>query len=113
MNAYYNARIIIYNTTQSTQSMADLKHLVSPFVLVPSGAMPTTATIATTARTARTPRPAPPCNCDSDEENDFGMAPECAFICALSARSHTTSKKRNTGKGHRAKKTRRNNNINH
>ena len=59
--------------------MADLKHLVSPFVLVPSGAMPTTATIATIART---PRPAPPCNCDdSDEENEFGMAPECAFVC--------------------------------
>jgi hypothetical protein len=77
--------------------MAELKHLISPFV---------THSHAHTLHLPNKvmPRPMTPCNCDSDDE----MAPECAFICALSARSHTTSKKRNTGKGHRAKKTRRN-----
>jgi hypothetical protein len=72
--------------------MTDLKHLVSPFVLVPSDATTTSAKKAT-------PRHAPPCNCDdSDEENDFGMAPECAFICngakTHSPATHKKSKKR-------------------
>ena len=54
--------------------MTDIKHLISPFILVPPS-VPSHAKKAT-------PRPAPPCNCDdSDEENDFGMAPECAFVC--------------------------------
>ena len=39
----------------------------------------------------------PPCNCDDDDE-DFGMAPECAFVCNwlshAHARAHKTSKKR-------------------
>ena len=52
--------------------MSDIKHLVSPFVLVPS---------SVPSHAKATPRPAPPCNCDSDEENNFGMAPECAFVC--------------------------------
>jgi hypothetical protein len=55
--------------------MTDLKHLVSPFALVPS-------VVVRNANANATPRHAPPCNCDdSDEENDFGMAPECAFVC--------------------------------
>lgn len=52
--------------------MTDIKHLISPFVLVPS---------SVPSHAKATPRPAPPCNCDSDEENNFGMAPECAFVC--------------------------------
>jgi hypothetical protein len=56
--------------------MSDIKHLVSPFVLVPPS-VPSHAKKAT-------PRQAPPCNCDSDDENDFGMAPECAFVCSAS-----------------------------
>ena len=67
--------------------MTDLKHLVSPFTLVPF-----TATAA--AKKKATPRPAPPCNCDSDEENDIGMAPECAFVCNNPAVTHKKSKKR-------------------
>lgn len=42
-------------------------------------------------------QPRPPCNCDDDDE-DFGMAPECAFVCNwlshAHARAHKTSKKR-------------------
>jgi hypothetical protein len=68
--------------------MADFKHLVSPFTLVPyasgNGKM----------QIKQMPRPAPPCNCDSDEENDFGMAPECAFVCNHQAVTHKKSKKR-------------------
>jgi hypothetical protein len=67
--------------------MTDFKHLVSPFTLVPF-----TETAA--AKKKATPRPAPPCNCESDEENDFGMAPECAFVCNHQAFNHTKSKKR-------------------
>ena len=70
--------------------MADFKHLVSPFTLVPF--------TETAATKKATPRPAPPCNCDSDEENDFGMAPECAFYCDNHVRTpslrHNKSKKR-------------------
>ena len=80
-DVYYNARIIIYDTIQS---MTDIKHLVSPFVLVPSD-----ASIAKKA----SPRQAPPCNCDSDDENDFGMAPECAFVCNGFASSSPSSNK--------------------
>lgn len=66
--------------------MTDLKHLVSPFTLVPF--------TATAAAKKVVPRPAPPCNCDSDEENDFGMAPECAFVCNNPTVTHKKSKKR-------------------
>jgi hypothetical protein len=36
----------------------------------------------------------PPCNCDDDD--DCGMAPECAFVCNWlpHERAHKTSKKR-------------------
>jgi hypothetical protein len=72
--------------------MTDIKHLISPFALVPPS-VPSHAKKAT-------PRPAPPCNCDdSDEENDFGMAPECAFVCNAS----TSSSLFNKGK-HKSKK---------
>ena len=70
--------------------MTDLKHLVSPFVLVPS---------VPSHEKKTTPRHAPPCNCDdSDEENDFGMAPECAFVCNWFAPARKTSRKRNPKK---------------
>lgn len=49
----------------------NIKHLISPFALW----LPHTPPIAHKALTR------PMCNCDSDEENDFGMAPECAFVC--------------------------------
>jgi hypothetical protein len=74
--------------------MSDIKHLVSPFVLVPSS-VPSHAKKAT-------PRPAPPCNCDSDEENDFGMAPECAFVCngfAAFSLGKNKNKSKSRGKG--------------
>ena len=78
--------------------MTDIKHLISPFVLVPSS----DASIAKKA----SPRQAPPCNCDSDEENDFGMAPECAFVCKHTSKKNTSKKRRSNA--HAAKKTRRN-----
>jgi hypothetical protein len=74
--------------------MTDIKHLISPFVLVPSS----DASIAKKA----SPRQAPPCNCDSDEENNFGMAPECAFVCngfAAFSLGKNKNKSKSRGKG--------------
>ena len=59
--------------------------------------------------TTRSKQSRPMCNCDhDDEENDFGMAPECAFVCNNVAHhnSHNTTKKRRTHS--HAKKTKRN-----
>ena len=88
--------------------MTDIKHLISPFVLVPSS----DARIAKKA----SPRQAPPCNCDSDEENNFGMAPECAFVCngfaAFSLgknKNKSKSKSKSRGKGKSKDQTRDNN----
>jgi hypothetical protein len=80
--------------------MADLKHLISPFWLMPS---------AGKLKIKQIPRPAPPCNCDSDDENNFGMAPECAFVCNWFAPARKTSRKRNPKKDHHLKKTKRHN----
>ena len=89
--------------------MTDLKHLVSPFVLVPS--VSHEPSVPSHDKNA-TPRPAPPCNCDnSDEENDFGMAPECAFVCPA-APARKTSRKRNPKKHHQTKTKRHNKNKN-
>ena len=48
------------------------------------------------------------CNCDDNDE--CGMAPECAFVCDMlsrdSRKSHNATKKRRSN-GHDAKKTRR------
>ena len=87
-----------HSPAHTIPTMADIKHLISPF-----------ATHSQPLHSPKkvTPRPVTPCNCDSDDENDFGMAPECAFICTLTARSHTTSKKRTPGNNHISKKTRR------
>ena len=79
-----------------------MKELVSPFHSLFQ------CTRANQARQSR-----PPCNCDdADEENDYGMAPECAFVCnwlSHDARSlaHKKSKKRHLN-AHAAKKTKRN-----
>jgi hypothetical protein len=87
--------------------MNDIKHLISPFALVPH--------LVPSHEKKATPRPAPPCNCDnSDEENDFGMAPECAFICnaftttssLLGSKGKNKSKKR--GIKHAKTRTKRN-----
>ena len=83
-----------------------INHLISPFALVPHS-VPSHAKKAT-------PRPAPPCNCDnSDEENDFGMAPECAFICnafttssLLGNEGKTQSKNKSKKRGIKHAKTR-------
>ena len=97
--------------------MNDIKHLISPFALVPHS-------VSSHANKA-TPRPAPPCNCDnSDEENDFGMAPECAFVCnAFTSSSSLLGNKGKTQSKHKSKKRgikhanprtkRRNHNHNH
>jgi hypothetical protein len=77
--------------------MADLKRLISPFSLMPS---------AGKLKIKQIPRPAPPCNCDSDDEN---MAPECAFVCNWFAPARKTSRKRNPKKDHHLKKTKRHN----
>jgi hypothetical protein len=83
--------------------MTDFKHLVSPFTLVPY------ASGHGKMQIKQMPRPAPPCNCDSDEENNFGMAPECAFVCSKQAVTHKKSKKRNPKKPDSLKKTKRHN----
>ena len=83
--------------------MNDIKHLISPFALVPHS-VPSHAKKAT-------PRQAPPCNCDnSDEENDFGMAPECAFICNGAKNSPATVDKKSKKRGikHAKPRTKRN-----
>ena len=85
--------------------MTDFKHLVSPFTLVPFTATSGHGKM----QIKQMPRPAPPCNCESDEENDFGMAPECAFVCNNQAFKHTKSKKRNHKKPDSLKKTKRHN----
>jgi hypothetical protein len=62
--------------------------LISPFSLVP----PTNAANATKKKAPQ--RPFQPCKCDSDnEDNDFGMAPDCAFICSLAQRNKTKKRK--------------------
>ncbi len=80
--------------------MNDIKHLISPFALVPPS--------VPSHEKKATPRPAPPCNCDnSDEENDFGMAPECAFICnALGNKGKPQSKNKSKKRGIKHAKTR-------
>lgn len=76
-----------------------IKHLISPFLFVPSE--------PSQKQNKQAPRPL--CKCDSDDD-DCGMAPECAFICngvrALQDTRRTT-KKRNHDKVH-LKKTKRN-----
>ncbi len=80
--------------------MTDLKHLVSPFALVPSVAV-------RNANANATPRHAPPCNCDdSDEENDFGMAPECAFVCNALTSSLSPKKGKNKSNSNSKRKNR-------
>lgn len=72
--------------------MTEIKHLNSPFALVPS---------EKSAPKKQMTRPL--CRCD-DEDDDFGMAPECAFICNWNTphgHSHrkTSYKNRGTEKG--------------
>ena len=49
------------------------------------------------------PQSRQPCNCDDDDE-DGGMAPECAFFCTMGIihknKSHNASKKRRAVKKH-------------
>lgn len=82
--------------------------LISPFSLVP----PTNATNAINATNTTTKkaqqRSFQMCKCDSDnEDNDFGMAPDCAFICSFNhiSRNKTTKKRKQTQSPR--KKTRR------
>ena len=96
-----------YNIQHATITMTDLKHLISPFVLVPSHIIHHSSSITTMKKV---PRHAPLCNCDSDDENDFGMAPECAFVCNANNNTplptHNKSKKRRIWR-HTATKTKR------
>jgi hypothetical protein len=84
--------------------MTDIKRLglISPFALVPS------ASGNSKPQIKQTPRQPPTCNCDSDEENDFGMARECAFVCNNAhLPKHHKSKKRRLNAHAVAKKTKR------
>jgi len=64
----------------------NIKHLISPFLFVPSALPP---------KQKQAPRPSPWCRCDSDDQE---MAPECAFICnnvvGPSHKERKTTKKR-------------------
>ena len=78
-------------------SLFMFKELVSPFHSL--------------VQCTRSKQSRPMCNCDhDDEDNDFGMAPECAFVCNMLSRdshkAHKATKKRGTN-AHAAKKTRR------
>ena len=93
--------------------MPDIKELlISPFSLVPSASNPSASNPSASNPSASNPskkkayqRPFQQCKCDSDnEDNDFGMAPECAFICSL-AQNKTTKKRKHASP--RMKKTRR------
>lgn len=93
--------------------MPDIKELlISPFSLVPSNASnpsnPSNPNNPNKPSKRNAQRPVQMCKCDSDnEDNDFGMAPECAFICSLahSSRNKTTKKRKQPSL--RTKKTRR------
>lgn len=82
--------------------MPDIKELlISPFSLVPSSA----------PRHKKEHRSYHLCKCDSDEENDFGMAAECVFHCAslesdAPATRNKMTKKHKQGR-HNMKKTRK------
>ena len=84
----------------------NIKHLISPFALW----LPPVPSMTPKAAMSR-----PMCNCDSDEENDFGMAPECAFACNSfkgvtrngSAKKNTSKKLRSTTKRFSTTKRRR------
>jgi hypothetical protein len=79
--------------------MTSIKHLISPFALWLPHTPPPIAYKALSR---------PMCNCDSDDENDFGMAPECAFVCDPFNKFTKAPIKRTTKKRHphsRAKKT--------
>ena len=52
------------------------------------------------------PQSRPICNCD-DDNDDCGMAPECAFVCTHAVASLRNATKKRHSKGHDAKKTRR------
>ena len=81
--------------------MPDIKEqLISPFSLVPSSH-------DQSKKKEQRSFPFHLCKCDYDEENDFGMAPECMFYCASThVASNKTTKKRKHGVPH-VKKTRK------
>ena len=93
--------------------MPDIKEvLISPFTLVPSDpsdpSNPSNPSNPSKKAKAHQ-RPFQPCKCDSDnEDNDFGMAPECAFVCSMAhahaSRNKTTKKRKQSPR----KKTRKN-----
>jgi hypothetical protein len=78
--------------------MTDIKHLVSPFKLIPH------VHGVGKPQIKQMPRQPPTCNCDSDEE----MAPECAFVCThVVASLRNATKKRRLNAHAVAKKTKR------
>lgn len=78
---------------------SEFKELVSPF-----------HSVFQTQTNKCKPQTRPICNCD-DEDDDCGMAPECAFVCNHAIASlHNATKKRRSNR-HDAKKTRRRRNV--
>ena len=57
--------------------------------------------------TKRSNQSRPMCNCDhdDDEENDFGMAPECAFVCNMLSRDSRKARNATKKRGTHVKKT--------
>lgn len=88
--------------------MPDIKEvLISPFSLVPSSSPPPQS-----RKKEQRAFPFQLCKCDSDEENDYGMAPECVFYCKSShtesreSRNAATKKRKHAAARH-VKKTRK------
>ena len=91
---YYHHCIIMFNIDPINYT-SEFKELVSPF-----------HPVFQTQTTNNSKQTRPICNCD-DDNDDCGMAPECAFVCNHAvASSHNATKKRRSN-GHGAKKTRR------
>ncbi len=74
--------------------MSDIKRLSSPFGLLPE-----------ISRATHTTLPRSMCNCDDDD--DFGMARECAFVCnAFTSYSLSPNKNKSKKRGIKHAKTR-------
>lgn len=89
--------------------MPDIKELlISPFSLVPSSSQ----ALPRSQKKEQRSFPFHLCKCDSDEENDFGMAPECVFYCkSFHTESHAVrnaaTKKRKRALQKNVRKTRK------
>ena len=86
-------------------NIKELELLISPFSLVPLDSSNRELVKSKEHRSFQM------CKCDSDEENDFGMAPECMFHCtsveSFGLRNKTTKKHKPVSRTKKTKKTKK------